>query len=46
MIAAKNVTRPTSLTEWFERTQQTLFPLVTDSTQHGLSYRVTTRLLQ
>jgi hypothetical protein len=39
MITTETITRPTSLTEWFERVQQTWFPLMAESTQHGLSYQ-------
>ncbi len=33
------ITRPTSLAEWFERSQQTWLPLMRESTQHGVSYQ-------
>lgn len=37
--SGKNVTRPGSLAEWFERHQQIVFPLASESKQYGLSYQ-------
>jgi len=39
MNITPTITRPTSLAEWFERSQQTWLPLMRESTQHGVSYQ-------
>jgi hypothetical protein len=39
MIGKKESTRPTSLTEWFDRVQESWSPLMTESTLHGLSHQ-------
>src|SRR3954451_2025448 len=39
MSTTPTITRPTSLAEWFERSQQTWLPLMGESTQYGVSYQ-------